>query len=100
MAKPNEQINVNGTTPIVYKKVFLREIQNVSSDNMRVKFCIPTNSGVLKESHFIKAKINEKTTGTKVKIKNPIKFGAINDQAIIVFLRFNLREADFVTSIA
>ena len=41
----------------------------------------------------MKARINENTTGTKVNKKKPIKFGAIKDSAVSVFLRFNLLAA-------
>ncbi|EGG51747.1 hypothetical protein HMPREF9520_03156 [Enterococcus faecalis TX1467] len=49
-----------------------------------------TNSGVEKESQLIKAKISEQITGIKVKRKQPIKFGAIKDNAVHVFFRLNL----------
>ncbi|MBK4809279.1 hypothetical protein CU039_1389 [Enterococcus faecium] len=68
-----------GTTAAVYKKVFFKEIQNVSSLAILRKLSSPANSGVEKESHFINASTSENMIGINVKTKKPMKFGAINE---------------------
>jgi hypothetical protein len=76
---------------MVYQIVFQKEILKVSSWNIRMKLLNPAHVGGLNESQFMKAKTKENTTGIMVKMKKPMKLGAMNDHAVSRFFRFRWR---------